>query len=81
MRAIAVINSVALLAFDYQFRLKMKKELSILNIISMNVQLLCNSIFTADVAMGIIARGFFLPPKAYLRDWWNSLSFICVIAT
>jgi len=81
MRVIAVINSVALLAFDYQFRLKLNKQLSLLNIISLKVQLLCNSIFTADVLMGMLVKGFVMTSKAYLRDWWNCLSLVCVIAT
>lgn len=80
MRIIAAINTLALLAFNYHFRLKIKKELELLNIISLNAQLFCNSVFTADVVIGMFVKGIAKAPKAYLRDPWNSLSLVCVIA-
>lgn len=76
-----MVNTVALLAFDYQFRLKINKQLTQRHIISLNVQLLCNVVFTGDAVLGIVARGLILPSKAYLKDWWNCLSLICVVAT
>jgi hypothetical protein len=32
-----------------------------------------------DVAVGIFVKGFIMLPKSYLRDYWNVISFICVI--
>lgn len=76
----SILNAIALLAFSYEFRVHIAKELWLANIVSLNLQLFCSAVFTAEVLLGVVKDGLVLEKDSYLRSGWNVLSLLCTAA-
>jgi len=50
-----------------------------LKLISMNIDLVINSIFIIECIMKIIAYGYIMDQGSYLRDIWNTLDHFIVL--
>ena len=70
-----LVNSIAL-AFEESPKpgVKHKKVFEVLEIIFMYI-------FTVEMLIKIIAKGFILGPGTYLHDPWNILDFVVVISS
>jgi Ion transport protein len=70
-----LINSVILLAFDYEDRDSESIRNQIINVMSDVLTI----IFFVEAGLKIAAFGFFMHKYSYLRDAWNVADFIIVI--
>ena len=70
-----IINSVVLAVYDYNDRNSLSKRNQNLDIIS-NILTI---IFLAEALLKILAMGFVLHPKAYMRNMWNAMDLTIVV--
>jgi len=69
------MNSVVLAVYDYNDRNSLSKRNQNLDIIS-NILTI---IFLAEALLKILAMGFVLHPKAYMRNMWNAMDLTIVV--
>ena len=79
IRVVTIINIIAFCLYDYSVRIHHSEQPTI-NKWSVGMEILCNIFFGAETAMEIIAQGFFLEKKSYLRSWWNIINFVTFIS-
>ena len=72
-----LLNSVMLASTDYQKRLEPSYE-SEWTPIQEQIDLVFSIIFIIECVFKVVAMGFVLGPKSYLRDAWNCLDFFIV---
>jgi len=73
---IILFNTITLSMFDYSDRNSRGQNNKLIDIFSM-----CFSIvYTIEAILRIIALGFVVHKKSYLRDPWNLIDFIVVIS-
>jgi hypothetical protein len=73
---IILFNTITLSMFDYSDRNSKGQNNKLIDIFSM-----CFSIvYTIEAILRIIALGFVVHKKSYLRDPWNLIDFIVVIS-
>ena len=73
---IILFNTITLSMFDYSDRNSKGQNNKLIDIFSM-----CFSIvYTIEALLRIIALGFVVHKKSYLRDPWNLIDFIVVIS-
>lgn len=69
------MNSVVLAVYDYNDRNSLSKRNQNLDMIS-NILTI---IFLAEALLKILAMGFVLHPKAYMRNMWNAMDLTIVV--
>ena len=74
--SIICTNSIALAIYDYSDRNNLTKRNQIVNSLSTTFSVL----FMIEFLLKVIAYGFIFHKKGYIRDGWNILDFIVVIA-
>jgi len=73
-----LVNSITLAITDYQGRLDpnyispREKEMQF-------IEYVLTVIFIMEFLLKVLARGFVVHPKSYLRNYWNVLDFIVVV--
>ena len=73
---IILFNTITLSMFDYSDRNSKKRDNMLIDIFS-----ICFSIvYTIEAILRILALGFVVHKKSYLRDPWNLIDFIVVIS-
>ena len=72
-----IINSLLLALFDYSDRESVTLRNKILN----GFMFALSIVYIIEAALKIIARGFVVHSKAYLRDGWNILDFLVVVTS
>ena len=70
------MNSLVLALFDYSDRDAMTMKNQVLE----NIGLGFTVIFTLECLLKVISMGFIMHRHAYLRDSWNMIDFVVVIA-
>ena len=70
-----VLNSFTLAFYDYSDR----EALTMRNKALAQIGIFFSSVFTVECLLKVIAMGFVVHPKAYLRDGWNIIDFFVVI--
>jgi len=74
--ACILLNSLCLALFDYRDR----DALTPLNNVLEHISQVFTYIFCGEAIIKIIAMGFMLDQRSYLRDAWNTVDFMIVIA-
>jgi voltage-dependent calcium channel L type alpha-1D len=75
MLLIILLNSAILASFDYDDPLSKESRNKTLDVIDKSL----TGIYTVEAVLKIIAYGFFVHPKSYLRDSWNGFDFLVLI--
>ena len=70
------MNSIGLALYDYND----KDQTSVLNQYLDLIGNVFTIIFAVEAVLEIIARGFILHPRAYLREGWCVLDFVVVLS-
>ena len=70
-------NSVVLAAYDYSDPLELQKRNQILSILDK----VFTSIYTMEALLKILAYGFVIHRKSYLRDSWNIFDFSALVVS
>lgn len=66
---------------DYEFRITgVVKQDTMSNLLDI-LELVFASIFFSEFLLKIIALGFLLEPKTYMREGWNIIDFFTVISS
>jgi hypothetical protein len=74
------VNSVTLAITDYNDRLipgyvsPRAKEMQVIEII-------LTAIYILEFALKVLAKGFVVHSKSYLRNYWNALDFLVVVVS
>ena len=71
-----LLNSICLALYDYTDRESNSKKNNILELINQSF----TGLFMLEALVKIIAMGFIVGSKSYLREAWNFIDFIIVIA-
>jgi hypothetical protein len=74
--ACILLNSLCLALFDYRDR----DALTPFNNVLEQITQVFTYIFCGEALIKIIAMGFVLGQRSYLRDTWNAVDFVIVIA-
>lgn len=70
-----LLNSICLALTDYSDRDNERDHNKRLE----TLEMICSYIFILELTLKVIAMGFIMHPKSYLRDAWNWLDLIVVI--
>ena len=73
---IILFNTITLSMFDYSDRNSRGYNNKLIDIFSMSFSI----VYTIEAILRIIALGFVVHKKSYLRDPWNLIDFIVVIS-
>lgn len=73
--AVILVNSVCLAIYDYSDR----EDTSLFNRKLYYIGQAVNGIFIIECLFKIVAKGFVVHRRAYLRDSWNVMDFIIVV--
>ena len=76
---VIVINIIALALYDYTHRISTTNSEP--NRVNISIEILCNAYLTFEAMMRVVAYGLVLDPKAYLRNPWNAVNMVSLIAT
>lgn len=79
IRVLTIVNIIAFCFYDYSVRIY--GGWPTINRWSVSIEIICNIFFGFETAMEIIAQGFFLEKKSYLRSGWNAINFSTFIST
>ena len=73
---VIVFNSVALSLYDYSDRDSLSRRNQVID----NFNKAFTFIYAAEALIKILALGFVIPKRSYLRDGWNFIDFFVVIS-
>ena len=73
-----ILNSIIMTMENYEKRINQSYQETDLDKFVKIAGMVFTWLFTVEFALKVIAMGFVIHKKSYLRDWWNRLDFLIV---